>query len=244
MITPPPLLEAAPGAPITAEAWNNLRQAILSLYDEVNKSPGTLTAVVKNKADGSPVQHALVTLVASGEPAARPARAAAYLGAAIEQYQVERLLAGGYELVVEAAGFAAETRSVVMDAAGSALVLNVELTPAEVTVVVPNLFGIAVNVAMAQAAAAGLQVARVIDSYGTDLAPAGIPEEAKNSPVLNQVPEPGAVVAQNAPLQLHISAKVAQQVKVPDLSGLTLDEAKQQLAAFGLAVGETRNLGS
>ena len=61
--------------------------------------------------------------------------------------------------------------------------------------------------------------------------------------MLNQVPEPGIVVPQNSALQLHISAKVAQQVKVPDLSGLTLNEAKQQLAALGLALGETRNLG-
>ena len=130
-----------------------------------------------------------------------------------------------------------------VDETGGSQTLSVELTPSAVTVVVPNLFGIAVNVAMVQAATAGLQVLRVIDSYGTDLAPAGIPEEAKNSPVLNQVPEPGIVVPQNSALQLHISAKVAQQVKVPDLSGLTLNEAKQQLAALGLALGETRNLG-
>ena len=51
------------------------------------------------------------------------------------------------------------------------------------------------------------------------------------------------MVPQNSALQLHISAKVAQEVKVPDLSGLTLNEAKQQLAALGLALGETRNLG-
>ena len=243
MITPPPLIEAAPGAPITAEGWNNLRQAVLTLYDAVNKSPGTLSVLVKNKADGSIVVDAQVTLVAGGEPP-RPSRAAAFLGGALQHHQVEGLLAGSYDMVVEAAGFGSDTRTVIMDEAGGSQTLSVELTPSAVTVVVPNLFGIAVNVAMVQAATAGLQVLRVIDSYGTDLAPAGIPEEAKNSPVLNQVPEPGVVVPQNSALQLHISAKVAQQVKVPDLSGLTLNEAKQQLAALGLAVGETRNLGS
>lgn len=243
MITPPPLIEATPGAPITAEGWNNLRQAVLALYDAVNKSPGTLTVLVKNKADGSVVADATVTLVAGGEPP-RPSRVAAFLGGPLLRHQVEGLLAGSYDMVVEAPGFGSDTRTVIMDEAGGSQTLSVELTPSAVTVIVPNLFGIAVNVAMVQAATAGLQVLRVIDSYGTDLAPAGIPEEAKNSPVLNQVPEPGTVVAQNSPLQLHISAKVAQQVKVPDLSGLTLDEAKQQLAALGLAVGETRNLGS
>lgn len=243
MITPPPLIEATPGAPITAEGWNNLRQAVLALYDAVNKSPGTLSVLVKNKADGSIVADAQVTLLAGGEPP-RPSRAAAFLGGTLQHHQVEGLLAGSYDMVVEAAGFGSDTRTVIMDEAGGPQTLSVELTPSAVTVVVPNLFGIAVNVAMVQAATAGLQVLRVIDSYGTDLAPAGIPEEAKNSPVLNQVPEPGVVVPQNSALQLHISAKVAQQVKVPDLSGLTLNEAKQQLAALGLAVGETRNLGS
>lgn len=243
MITPPPLIEATPGAPITAEGWNNLRQAVLALYDAVNKSPGTLSVLVKNKADGSIVADAQVTLLAGGEPP-RPSRAAAFLGGTLQHHQVEGLLAGSYDMVVEAAGFGSDTRTVIMDEAGGPQTLSVELTPSAVTVVVPNLFGIAVNVAMVQAATAGLQVLRVIDSYGTDLAPAGIPEEAKNSPVLNQVPEPGVVVPQNSALQLHISAKVAQQVKVPDLSGLTLNEAKQQLAALGLALGETRNLGS
>ena len=193
MITPPPLIEAAPGAPITAEGWNNLRQAVLALFDAVNKSPGTLSVQVKNKADGSIVADAQVTLVAAGEPP-RPSRAAGFLGGSLQRHQVEGLLAGSYDMVVEAAGFGSDTRSVVMDETGGSQTLSVELTPSAVTVVVPNLFGIAVNVAMVQAATAGLQVLRVIDSYGTDLAPAGIPEEAKNSPVLNQVPEPGIVV--------------------------------------------------
>lgn len=244
MITPPPLLEAAPGNPITAEGWNNLRQAVLALYEAFNKSPGTLTAQLKSKDGGAIVADAVVTLVPSGEPAGRTPRAALYLGATVQAFQVLGLEAGSYDLVVEAAGFAPETRPVTIGADGAAQALAVELTPSAVTVVVPNLFGAAVNVAMATLASAGLQVSRVIDSYGTDLAPSGIPAEAANSPVLNQVPEPGTVVPKNTPVQLHISAKVAQQVKVPNLAGLTLTEAKQQLAAAGLVVGETKTLGS
>jgi hypothetical protein len=243
MITPPPLLVAAPGAPVTAEGWNNLRLAVLALYDALNQSPGTLTVQLRSKADNSLVVGARVTLVPSGEPV-RAFRAAVYAGATVQSYQVLGLAPGAYDLVIEADGHATETRAVTMDAAGASQALSVELTPSVVTVVVPNLFGIAVNVAMQQVATVGLQVARVIDSYGTDLAPAGIPAEAKNSPVLNQVPEPGTVVPKNSAVQLHISAKVAQQVKLPNLAGLTLAEAKQQLAALGLTVGETKTLGA
>ena len=243
MLTPPPLIEATPGAPITAEGWNNVRQAVLALYDAMNKTLGQLTVALKSKADGSVVTGAVVSVVPTGDTT-RPPRAALYLGAGVQLYQVPGLQPGAYDLVVEAPGFATETRAIVMDAAGSSQALSVEMTPSVVTVVMPNLFGIAVNVAMQQAATAGVVVARIIDSYGTDIAPADVPEAAKNSPVLNQVPEPGDVVPKNTPVQLHISAKVAQQVKLPSLAGLTVDEAKQQLAAMGLAVGEIKTLGS
>lgn len=244
MITPPPLLEAAPGNPITAEAWNNLRQAVLTLYEAFNQSPGTLTAQLKSKASGAIVSDATVTLVPTGEPAGRLPRVALYLGASVQAFQVLGLAAGSYDLVVEAPGHAVETRAVIIGTEAPTQALAVELTPAIDTVVVPNLFGAAVNVAMRVLAEGGLQTLRVIDSYGTDFAPSSIPVEAANSPVLNQVPEPGTVVPRNSPVQLHISAKVAQQVKVPNLAGLTLTEAKQQLAAAGLAVGETKTLGS
>lgn len=241
MLTPPPLIEATPGAPVTAEGWNNIRLALLALFDALNKSPGELTVLVKSKADGAPIGNAAVSLVPTGDTA-RPARAAQYVGAGVRLYQVLGLQPGAYDLVVEGPGFAKETRAIVMDAAGASQNLTVEITPSEVTVVMPNLFGVAVNVAMQQAATAGLVVARIIDSYGTDIAPADIPDAAKNSPVLNQVPEAGEVVPKNSPVQLHISAKVAQQVKVPSLAGLTLAEAKQQLAALGLTVGDTKTL--
>lgn len=242
MITPPPLVEAKPGDPITSEGWNNFRQALLILYDALNKSFGTLTVAVKAKGEAAVVDTATVTVVPTNG-AERPPRAALFVAASIGLYQIQNLLPGTYDLVVEAPGFATETRGIVMDEAGASQALTVDMTPTEVTLTMPNLFGLAVNVAIEQATKAGLVVARIIDSYGTDVAPGSIPDPAKASPVLNQVPEAGEIVPKNSPVQLHISAKVAQQVKVPNLAGLTLAEAKAQLEALGLAIGDTNTIG-
>ena len=242
MLTPPTLVEAKPGDPVTSGGWNNFRQAVLALYDALNKSLGALTVLVKAKGDGTIIANATVTVVPTNG-GDRPFRVAQFAGASVQQYQIQNLLPGKYEMAVEAPGFAKETRSIVMDGAGSSQQLTVEMTPTEITLVMPNLFGLAVNVAMEQAAKAGLVVARIIDSYGTDVPPGDVPDAAKTSPVLNQVPEAGEVVPKNTPVQLHISAKVAQQVKVPSLAGLTLAEAKAALEAAGLAVGETSTIG-
>jgi hypothetical protein len=242
MLTPPTLVEAKPGDPVTAEGWNNFRQAVLALYDALNKSFGTLTVAVKAKGTGAAIPDATVTVVPTGG-GDRPFRSALFAGADVRLFQIQNLAPGAYDLVVEAAGFAKETRAIVMDEAGASQALAVEMTPTEITLAMPNLFGLAVNVAMEQAANAGLVVARIIDSYGTDIPPADVPEAAKTSPVLNQVPEAGEAVPKNAPVQLHISARVTQQVKMPSLLGLTVAEAKAKLESVGLVLGETQNLG-
>ena len=242
MITPPPLVEAKPGDPITSEGWNNFRQAVLMLYDAFNKSLGTLTVSVKAKGEATRIDTATVTVVPPSG-AERPPRAGLFVAASIGLYQIQNLLPGAYDLLVEAPGFGTETRAIIMEEAGASQALTVEMTPTEITLTMPNLFGLPVNVAIEQAAKAGLVVARIIDSYGTDVAPGSIPEPAKTSPVLNQVPEAGEIVPKNTSVQLHISAKVAQQVKVPNLAGLTLAEAKAQLEALGLAIGDTNTIG-
>ena len=142
MITLPPLLEAAPGNPITSEAWNNLRQGLLLLAETLNRQPGTLTAQLRSKADKSIVGNALVTLLPTGEPADRLPRAAVYLGASVQLFQVQGLVAGAYDLVVEAADHATEIRAVVMGGDGATQALTLELTPSVVPVLVPNLFGV------------------------------------------------------------------------------------------------------
>jgi len=73
-----------------------------------------------------------------------------------------------------------------------------------------------------------------------------IPEEAKGARVLGQMPDPGTLIAKNAPIQIHISAKAeyAERIKVPDLRGLTLEEAKAKLESVHLVLGRTETVRS
>ena len=58
--------------------------------------------------------------------------------------------------------------------------------------------------------------------------------------VLGQVPPATTAHLKGAAIELLVSAKaeVEERIKVPDVRGLTLDQAKAALAAAGLALGE------
>jgi len=246
MITPPPLIDVKPGDPITSQNWNNVNQAIRILYDALNKSLGTLAVTVKNKADGNPVRAAIVTATPTGD-SGRPLRVALFAGAGANVYQMQQLLPGAYDVVIEADGYNSETRPITMDPNGSDQPLTIELTATQLLFPMPNLFGLALNEAVDKVVTqGGFQVGRIIDSHGQEIPPGAITEDAKLAAVLGQVPEPGTPIPKNTPVQIHISAKAefAERVKVPDLRGLTLEEAKAKLEASRLVVGETGNLGA
>jgi beta-lactam-binding protein with PASTA domain len=88
---------------------------------------------------------------------------------------------------------------------------------------------------------AGLQLTRVVDSHGRDIPPGAIPNEVANAVVIAQVPEPGAAVRTNGPIVVGVTAKAefTERVKVPDVSGLTTDQARTKLAAAGLVMDFT-----
>lgn len=246
MITPPPLIDVKPGDPITSQSWNNVNQAIRILYDALNKSLGTLAVTVKNKADGNPVRAAVVTATPTGD-SGRPLRVGLFAGAGANVYQIQQLLPGAYDVTIEADGYNAETRTIAMDQNGSDQPVTVDLTATQLLFPMPNLFGLALNEAVDKVVTeGGFQVGRIIDSHGQEIPPGAITEDAKLAAVLNQVPEAGMPIPKNTPVQIHISAKAefAERIKVPDLRGLTLEEAKAKLEASRLVVGETGNLGT
>jgi len=243
MLTPPPLIDVKPGDPITSQSWNNVQQAIRLLYDALNKSLGTLTVLAK--ADGNPVRGAVVTATPTGDTGG-PLRVGLFAGATANHYEIQQLIPGAYDVTVEADGYNTATRSITMDPNSGDQPLTIELTATQLLFPMPNLFGLALNQAVdAVVTQGGFQVGRIIDSHGQEVPPGAIPDDFKLAAVLGQVPEPGMQIPKNTPVQIHISAKAefAERIKVPDLRGLTLEEAKAKLEASRLVVGETGNLG-
>jgi hypothetical protein len=238
-LTPPPLARVNPGDPIASQQWNFIVDGIKALYDAYNKSLGTLDATVKDKATGNPIPSALVSVIPGQGTPATP-RVAPFVGGSVNRYHLDQLAAGAYTVVVQAIGFGDETRAVTIDDAGAPITLTVEMTAA--LIAVPVLYGKTLTDAIIQIGT-DLQVVRIIDSHGNDIPPGALTDAAKQGLVLNQLPPPGAVVPKTSGLALIISAKAeyAEKVKVPDLRGLTIDQARTALQTVHLVLGDTTN---
>ena len=244
-VTTPPLIDVAPGDPITSEGWNNILAAVKGVVDYLNSQGGTLVVQVRNQADGNPIAGALVTAVPTGDDG-RPARTGLFAGGTVSSYQVDQLLPGSYDLVVEASGFNSETRPITMPDTGESLAVSVDLAVTEATFAVPNLFGQPLNQALSNLTEQGFGIGRIIDAHGTELSPGSIPTESQVAAVLGQWPPAGINAAKNTPFFLHVSAKAEylQRVNVPNLLGLSLQDAKALLEASGLSLGVTTQVGT
>lgn len=235
MITPPPLIDATPGDPITSENWNHVLAAIRLLVDDANLQRGALTVQVR--ANGNPLRTATVTAVPTGAPA-RPTRGAVFVGGSVQAHQLEQLLPGTYNLIVEGDGFAPQTQAVTMDADGVSVTVDVAVFA------VPNLLGRALSQALSTASAAGFIVARVIDSHGADVPPGSVPADTQSLPVLAQFPLPGTQAPKDVGLFIHVAARseVIKKVQVPNILGLSVAQAKTTLEDAGLLLGTTKTV--
>jgi len=245
MITPPPLINANPGDPITSEKWNNIVEALQRLYAEVNKAVGSLIVRVVNQANNNFIGGAIVTVRPTetdlARPTTRPVRAALFVGGGLNEYHVDQLLAGTYDVSIEAAGFNSETRSITMPSDGNPMTITVPMVAAQILTPVPNFFGMTLAQAVDEVHLRGFHLISVIDSHGKVVPAEPIPEEAKAATVLGQVPDPETLLPPRSPIRIHISAKAeyAERVKAPDLRGLTLENAKAALESLNLVLGET-----
>ena len=239
MITPPPLVSATPGDPITSEAWNAVLQAIGLLVDDANLQRGTLT--VAAHANGNPLRTATVTAAPTGD-SARPTRGGVFVGGSVHAHQIESLQPGAYSLIVEADGFTTSTQAITMPS--DALSVTVDLVANPAVFPVPNLLGHQLTQALGTLSTAGFIVARVIDAHGVDIAPNNVPSGAKTLPVLAQFPLPGTPATKDVGIFLSTAAhsEVTKKVGVPDIRGMSVAQAKTALEAVGLVLGTTKTV--
>ena len=62
-LTSPPLVKVSPGDPLTSQQWNNIIDALGTLYDAFNKVAGALDVTVKVKGAGTLLKDALVNVL-------------------------------------------------------------------------------------------------------------------------------------------------------------------------------------
>jgi hypothetical protein len=219
-----------PGEPLTAQAWNDIVQAVASLYGYLESTQGTQLRVALANAD---VDRATARVTAvSGD--GRVAEAVRPIAPDVH-FVFPALAPGPYTLRVEAPGFTPVTQAVT-----APLAAPVEMTLARNGAAMPMVFGQTLEEALAALALANIGVSRIIDVTGRDVAPAKPDPGYRDAPVLMQFPDAGQPVPPDARAQLVVAVSLQAEaaVEVPSLAGLTLDEARKALEGLGLVLGK------
>lgn len=229
----PALTAAAPGQPITAQAWNALTGAIDALYDAVNALGGGVIQV-QVAADGQAVAAAQVLAVPQGSSRALTA-VPPYPG--VVHHTVAGVTDGTWTLHVRAPGYVAQAINVAVPVAAP-VVVNLVKDGVDM----PDLFGMPASQALGQLKARGIQIEHIVDTHGDELPTLNLPASHANQPVLMHWPPATAVVrtaTERARLVVAADAGQTSTAVVPNLSGLTLGEAVKALESVGLKVGRT-----
>ncbi len=228
----PPLATVEPGRPITAQGWNEIVNALGTLYDAV-LAFGSGSVAVSVQADGHVVDDVQVVAEPVGE--GLPVAGLPLFGSRTT-YLVTGVSDGAWRLHLSAPGFTAQVVEVTLPVA-SPVTVNL----ARAGVPVPDLFGTGYSAGLAVLSAAQLQTELTIDSMGAEISRAQVPAEYQNQPILAQLPAAGTIVdPATTRLRLVVAAAVREDpiVTVPSLVGLTQAEAARALEKIGLRVGK------
>lgn len=226
----PPLPPAEAGRPITAQGWNGIVDALSRLYDAV-AAIGSGVLEVSVTSGGSPVAGA--TVVATPVGAGNPITAVPPVGDRVN-HLVAGVNDGQWTVTARAEGFVPASVSVAVPAAAPVVLDLASVGPA-----VPDVFGVPFQTAFAALTTANLGVGVVLDALGKEVPRSPIPTEYQNTPVLFQLPPAGTRLAPTERIDLVVAAIVTQApiVTMPNLAGLTQDEAVRVLEQLGLRVG-------
>lgn len=227
----------APGEPLTAQAWNDLVDAIDQLHRFLAGSrqvvrveittPGLDPATVRVtavRADGGAI---------GGVPPVPPAT----------EHVLTGLEVGTWTVVATAEGHDSASKPVEITGEEDEEI-RVELALSRKGPAMPDLFGRSFEEAAAILEEAGIPVVRALDFTGQDIMPSSPDPDQAAAPVLVQWPEPGTTItsAGGARLVVAVPVEVERGVEVPSLAGLTHAEAQKALEAIGLQLGKVQVL--
>jgi hypothetical protein len=242
MILNPPFIKTNvhAGEPVTAQAWNDIVNAIGAISDFIETSAAS-SVKVQVAGPNLDVSTVRVTATQGGisNEAVRPVTPDTL-------HIFHGLPAGNYTIRAEAPGFDPATINLAIPAGGVTPTQNIPLT--KHGSFMPFLFGKTLTAALAQLTSLSIAVSQVIDVTGTQVPPASPGTDFGAELVLMQYPPSGIAVgtASGESAQLLISAvrKTEPTVVMPSLLGLTLAEANKALEAAGLKVGNVTTLTS
>lgn len=225
----------APGEPLTAQAWNDLVDAI----DQIHRYLVGARQVVRVKitTPGLDPADVRVTAIRSDGGAVEAVRPVG----ALEEHILTGLEAGAWNVVAGADGYDSASKPVEITGEEEEDI-QLELTLTRKGPEMPDLFGLSYGEAAAQLDEAGIPVVRVLDFTGQDIVPSSPDPDQEAAPVLVQWPDAGTTVssAGGARLVLAVPTEVERGVEVPSLAGLTQSEAQKALEAIGLQLGKVR----
>jgi hypothetical protein len=219
-----------PGEPLTAQAWNDIVNAIDGAYQYLSSTAHTIVRVTITNP-GIDLEQVRVTATRSG---GAPVEAVRPVPPATE-HVLSRLEAGAWTITAEAPGYSPATSAVtVADGDDKPL----QLVLAKSGAFMPDLFGLTLADAKASLAQAQIPIDRLFDFNGRELLPS-IPDN-DDQPVLVQLPPPARAVPAGgkARLVIGVPVQVEPAVAVPSLTSLTQQEAQKALEAVGLTLGK------
>jgi hypothetical protein len=230
----PPLQTVSPGQPVTAQGWNGIVNALSTLYDAV-LAIGHGTLEVSVKVGDQPFNGAGVIATPAG--AGSPVVAVPPFGTRTT-YLLTGVSDGEWHVNVIAPGYVLGTATATVPATAP---VEVNLKQAGLTV--PDLFGLSAADALATLAGIGLRPGSMIDALGKDVSTDRLPVEYQDSPIIEQLPAAQSIVPDTQLVRLVVAAIVQQDpvVTMPNLVGLTQDEALKVLEQLGLRVGAVRH---
>lgn len=221
------------GDPLTAQAWNDVVNAVAALYHFIES---TEAASVQVQIANTGIELGSVRVTATRDDgisteAVRPIAPAT-------QHTFPGLRPASYKIRAEAPGFETATLDLVVPADGAVPTQNLTLT--KKGAFMPGVFGLTLRQALDQLGGLSIAVNNIIDVTGTAVPVANPGSAYTESIVLMQLPMAGLAVAPGEAAQLVISAALQAEasVEMPSLVGLTLAEATKALEAIGLKVGK------